>query len=236
MATSGTYLWSPDLAEMIDEAFERCKIDPSTLDVSHIISARRSINFMLADWATDDRHDFRVDRLSPFALVLGTQQYTVDPQTDGRVIDILSMSLRRAGSDTAMWPMSRQEWLDIPNKTTQGRPSRYFADKRQSSVIIQLWPIPENSTDTLIMDVMRKFTDAGSATNEPDIPYYMREAFAAGLAAKLGEKYAPENFLPRLIGRAAETLKKADGSQRVLGDVRIVPGSNYRGRRGGRVR
>jgi hypothetical protein len=221
---------------MIDEAFERCKIDPSTLDIAHILSARRSINFMLSEWSTDDRHDFRVDRLSAFPLVQGTQQYTVDPSVDGRVIDILSMSLRRAGSDTAMWPMSRQEWMDIPIKTTQGRPSRYFADKRQNSVIISLWPIPENSTDTLLMDVMRKFTDAGTAGNNPDIPYYMREAFAAGLAAKLGEKYAPESFLPRLIGRAIETLKAADASQRVLGDVRIVPGSNYRGRRGGRVR
>ena len=235
MATSSTYLWSPDLAECFDEAFERAKVDPSTIDVSHIISARRSVNFMLAEWATKDYHAFRVDRLSAFALVTGTQQYTVDPSADGRVIDIQSMSLTRSSTDSPMWPMSRQEWMDIPNKTTRGRPSRYFADKRQNSVIIQLWPVPENSTDTLLMDVMRKFQDAGASRFEPDIPYLMREAFVACLAAKLAQKYAPA-FFNDLYARGEQKFKEGNGAQRIRGDVIIVPGSNLRGRRGGRVR
>lgn len=233
MPSSGTYLWSPVLADCVDEAFERCRVDPGTLDVSHLISARRSMNFMLSYWATKDNQDYRIDRITQ-ALVLGTQTYTVDPDTDGRVIDINQVSVRRDGTDTSIYPMSRSEWLDIPNKTTQGRPSRYFADKRTDSVIISLWPVPENSTDTLIMDVMRKHQDVGYASDEPDIPYYMREAFVSGLAYSLGRKFAPDQMLPRLAAEADDAFKNANGAQRERGDVTIIPSSNYRRRRGGR--
>ena len=187
MAFSGTYLWDPELADSVDEAFERCRVDPGTLDVSHLISARRSMNFMLSHWAAEDMQDYRIDRLENFALAQGTQTYVVDPDTDGRIIDINQVSLRRDNTDTTIYPMSRQEWLDIPDKSTQGRPNRYFADKRTDQVTITLWTVPENSTDTLTMDVMRKHQDVGFANNNPDIPYYMREAFVAGLAWWLGQ-------------------------------------------------
>ncbi len=236
MPTSGTYLWDPDLAECVDEAFERCKVDPSTLSLQHILSARRSVNFMLVEWATKDNQDFRVDRIENFALTQGTQNYTIDPDADGRIIDIQQMSLRRAGSDTTMYPMSRQEWLDIPDKDTQGRPNRFFADKRQDAVIIYLWPVPENSTDTLIFDAMRKFTDYGLGVNGPDVSYYMREAFVSGLAHHLGRKFAPEPIIPRLKLEYDEAWTNANGAQRQRGDVVIVPGSNYRRRTGGRIR
>jgi hypothetical protein len=237
MATSGTYLWSPDLAECVDEAFERCRIDPSSLDSSHVHSARRSINYMLADWATQDNQDFRIDRFT-VALVEGQAQYTIDPDTDGRIIDILTVALRRDGSDTTIVAMARDEHLGIPNKDTEGRPAMYFVDKRRTSIILTLWPVPENSTDVLVMDAMRKFTDAGVATNEPDIPYYMREAFVAGLAFRLGEKFAPEPILPRLKMSADESFKKGNGAQHNQGDVRIMPAQHRpygsRSRRGWR--
>lgn len=236
MPTSGTYLWSPDLADCIDEAFERCKVDPSTLDVSHIIAARRSISFMFVEWATQDFQGYRIDRINNFPLVQGTQEYDLDPDTDGRFIDVTQVSLRRDGVDTTIYPMSRQEWLDIPDKTTQGRPNRYFADKRQNIVTITLWTVPENSTDTLTMDAVRKLQDADAAADEPDIPYYMREAFVSGLAVRLCEKFGPEPFIPRLQMNAEKQFKRANGSQRELGDLVIIPGSNSRRRKGGRIR
>ncbi len=241
MPTSATYLWDPELAEMVDEAFERCKVDPGTLDVSHIISARRSVNLMLSEWAAEDMQDWRIDRLdtpnnAPVPLVEGTNNYVIDPDSDGRIIDINQVSLRRDNTDTTIYPMSRQEWLDIPDKDTKGRPNRYFADKQQNQVEIFLWTVPENSTDELVMDVMRKYQDAGFASDGPDITYYMREAFCAGLAYRLGRKFAPEPIMPRLEKESDKAFNTANGAQRERGDFVIVPTAGYRRRSGGRIR
>lgn len=226
MATSGTYLWSPELAECVDEAFERCRVDPASLAASHMVSARRSINFMLSEWAADENHEFRIERVS-IDLVQGTATYTINPASNNRVIDVNQVSLERAGAETTIWPMSRQEYDDIPVKTTQGRPSRYFLDKRQASVTLTLWPVPENSTDDLEIDILRRFQDFGEGSSlEPDIPYYMREAFVAGLASKLAAKFAPEQIIPRLQAAAIMAYRDGVAAQRGDRDVVIVPVSN----------
>jgi hypothetical protein len=235
MPTSGTYLWSPSLAECVDDAYERAGVDPSTLDMSHIMSAKRSINFLFVDWATKDVQDFRIDRIEINA-VQSQGQYVIDPDADGRVIDILQMSIRRAGSDTTIYPMSRQEWLDIPDKDLEGRPSRYFADKRQDQVLVDFWTVPENSTDIFIMDVARKYQDAGdSGALDPDIPYYMRDAFTYSLAARLALKYNEQKF-DKLQILADNSFLQANGSQRERGDVVIIPGSAHLRRSGARRR
>lgn len=236
MAVSGTYLWSPELAECIDESFERCKVDPSTLDVSHIISARRSINFLLTEWASDDHDNFRIERIENFPLTVSVPTFPIDPDTDGRIIDILQVSLRRDGTDTTIYPMSRQEWLDIPDKDFEGRPSRYFADKQRDLVQMTLWTVPENSTDTLVMDTVRRYQDAGGSANDPDIPYYLREAFCAGLASRLNVKYGQDARQGYLDNQADIQYTKANSAQRELGDVIMVPASNFLRRSGGRRR
>jgi hypothetical protein len=230
MASSGTYLWSPELAECVDEAFERCRIDPATLDVSHILSARRSINLLLVEWAVDDNQDFRVDRFD-VPCVEDQQAYVIDPDTDGRIIDITGMVLRRSGIDTPILPMARDEWLALPNKETVGRPSRYYADKRQTEIIVHLWPVPENSTDELILDAMRRYQDAGGIGNDPDIPYYMREAFVSGLAAKLAEKFAPLQLVDRMEAKAMYAFRKANGATKDQTDVFVGPGAGRGPRR-----
>jgi len=35
MASSGTYTYAPDIAEFVEESFERCGIDPAALVARH---------------------------------------------------------------------------------------------------------------------------------------------------------------------------------------------------------
>ena len=49
MAVSGSIDFEPDVAEYIEEAFERCGLELRTgYDAK---TARRSLNFLFADWA-----------------------------------------------------------------------------------------------------------------------------------------------------------------------------------------
>jgi hypothetical protein len=232
MATSGTYIWNPDLAEMVDEAFERCRVDPALITSRHVLSARRSMRFMLADWATQSFHDFRVQRFS-FTVTESTATYT-DPDIPEHLIDILGAVLTRDGVDTPINFMGRAEFLNIPEKTTEGRPDRWYVDKARDGIIATFWPVPENSTDIITFDAVLKFEDHDTASEDADIPYYMFDAFAAGLASRLAEKYAPPELEEKLFAKARVAFRQGTSASKEQGDIRIVPGSGRRRRGSGR--
>lgn len=228
MATSGTFLFNPDLAEIVDEAFERCRVDPAGLTIRHIRSARRSMDFMLVGWAAEGYHNFRSTETS-LTLTDGTASYT-DPDIATSIIDITTAVLRRDGVDTPIIAIGRDEYQSIPEKDTEGRPDRMWVDKGRDGITVTFWPVPENSTDAFRYTAIRKFEDHDTASDNPDIPYYMREAFVAGLAAKLAEKWAPPELEPGLIQKAAVAFRKGVNAQRERKDVRIIPGSGRRRR------
>jgi hypothetical protein len=239
MATSGTFIFNPDLAEMVDEALERCRIDPAKITSRHILSARRSMRFMLADWATRDYHNFRIESES-FTLVQGQATYTagVDfdiptpPTTTSNLLDILDAVLTRQGVDTPVVPYTRSDYLNIPEKTTEGRPDRWFVDKQRDQIVVTFWPVPENSTDIITFNGVRKYEDSDTAADNADIPYHMYDAFAYGLSFRLAEKFGPPELESAMFQKAEAAFRSAQNAVRERGDVAIVPGSSTRRRRG----
>ena len=106
-------------------------------------------------------------------------------------VDVLEVVLRRSDEDVGMTRISRQEYLNIPTKTTQGRPTQFYIN-RQITPTLTIWPLPENSTDSLIYYRVRRIEDADAATNNPDIPFRFLPCLVAGLAYHISLKKAPQ--------------------------------------------
>tara|TARA_R100001510_G_scaffold34570_1_gene31063 strand:- start:897 stop:1565 length:669 start_codon:yes stop_codon:yes gene_type:complete len=186
MTVSGSTNFELDVSDYIEEAFERCGLEVRTgYDLK---TAKRSLNLLFADWANRG--------LNQWTIVQRTQTVT---QADGNydlgadVIDVLSMVVRRSNTDLSMSRISRDTYLSIPSKTTQGRPTQFFID-RQITPIINIWPIPENSTDVLIFDCLTRIDDADTYTNTMEIPFRFYPCLAAGLAYYLAIKRAPDRI------------------------------------------
>ena len=145
MAVSGSANFELDVTEYIEEAFERCGLEVRTgYDLK---TAKRSLNLLLADWANRGLNQWTITQRTQ-ALTQGTSEYSLSAD----VIDILSVVVRRDGTDFSLLRLSRDEFLTIPDKTTQGRPNQFFLD-RQVTPNLKIWQVPENSTDTLIYDL-----------------------------------------------------------------------------------
>tara|TARA_R110002096_G_scaffold233464_3_gene423502 strand:- start:188 stop:1060 length:873 start_codon:yes stop_codon:yes gene_type:complete len=108
-------------------------------------------------------------------------------------IDIISAVIRRGSNDITIERIGRSEYLQIPSKTTAGRPTQFFLDK-QITPVIKLWQTPENSTDILIYDRLVRMDDADAAQNDMGVPFRFFPAFAAGLAYYTSIKRAPERM------------------------------------------
>lgn len=208
MASSGTYAYDPTVAEFTDEAFERCGVNPETLTVRHVRSARRSMNLLLAHWATKGVKLFAIEQ-ETVDCVDGQASYAVDNGT----IAILEMVVRRDSVDTPVMPMSRAEYLATPSKTQEGLPSRFYFDRQKLSRTFTLWNVPENSTDDIIFYRLRRLQDVTAPTETTDLPYEWFEAFASGLAEFLAVKWAPDR-LGMLKPLALEKFRDAHFDQR----------------------
>ena len=184
MATSGSANFELDVVEYIEEAFERCGLEVRAgYDMK---SAKRSLNLLLADWANRGLNQWTIKQRT-LALVAGTGNYTVG--TD--VIDVLSVVVQRDNTDYSLLRLSRDGFLTIPNKTTQGRVNQFFLD-RQVSPNLKLWPVPINSTDVVYYDALTCMDDADVYTNTMDMPFRFYPCLAAGLAYYLALKRAPD--------------------------------------------
>jgi len=188
MATSGSTDFEPNVAEFIEEAFERCGLELRTgYDLK---TARRSINLMLAEWANRGLNQWTIEQGTQ-TVTQGTSEYNLGTN----VIDVLDVVCRRTVSgtqtDISMDRLSRSEYLNIPNKTTQARPSQFFIGK-QNNPTLKVWPTPENSTDILVFNKLVRMDDADAATNTMDMPFRFYPCFAAGLAYYISIKRAPD--------------------------------------------
>lgn len=191
MTTSSSTDFEPDVTEFIEEAFERCGLELRTgYDLK---TAKRSINIMLAEWANRGLNQWTIEQTTQ-TVTQGTNQYTLN----SNVIDILDCSIRRntdgANLDLQMSKISRSEYLNIPTKSTEARPTQFFLDK-QVSPVLNIWPTPENSTDVLVFNKLVRMDDADTATNTMDMPFRFFPCFAAGLAYYIAIKKAPERVV-----------------------------------------
>jgi hypothetical protein len=227
MATSGTYGFNPTVATFLDEAAERCGMDPSALSHRHIISAMRSLNFLLTEWATEDADmPYRIDQ-ETVAVVADTHSYALAAGS----IDTLDVVFARGDTQgIELSRISRQDYLLIPDKTVRGTPTQYYIDHALTlnTPTIVMWPIPD-AAGTLTLDRMRWSEDVTAIGQTVDAHRSWFEAIAAGLAARLAEKYAPDRA-DRLDGKAREKHHIAKFENRSRAVV-VVAGRGFGGSR-----
>lgn len=186
MAVSGSTDFELDVAEYIEEAFERCGLEVRTgYDLK---TAKRSMNLLFGDWANRGINQWTIEQRT-ITVTEDDREYDLGAD----VIDILSLVVRRDGTDYALDRISRDTYLAIPTKSTTGRPTQYFLD-RQITPNLKVWPAPENSTDVIIYDCLTRIDDADTYTNTIGVPFRFYPALAAGLAYYLSIKKAPDRI------------------------------------------
>ena len=218
MATSGSRDFELDVADIIEEAYERCGIEVRTgYDAK---TARRSLNLMFAEWANRGLNLWTIQQAT-LTLTKGQAQETLTSD----VIDLLEVVLRRDGTDFELSRISRGEYLTVPNKTTEARPSQYYFD-RKIDPVINIWATPENSTDQIVYYYVRRIEDADTLTNTTDMPFRFYPCMVAGLAYYLAMKRAPER-IQLLKSVYEEEFQRASDEDEDRTPLKLQPSIQY---------
>ena len=223
MATSGSKDFELDVADYVEEAFERCGLELRTgYDLK---TANRSLNLMLAEWANRGLNQWTVNQ-KVLAMVKDTTSYTIDATNPTATIDVLDVFIRETiggvSTDVPLNRMSRSEYANLSTKATTGKPNQYFVDK-QISPTVTVWPAPDQSSKYyLYLNVLSRMDDADAGANTMQIPFRFYPCLAAGLAYYLALKRAPEK-VAMLKGLYEEEFQRALSQDEDRASFRIAP-------------
>jgi len=223
MTTSGTAVWNLDIADAIEEAYERAGLEARTgYDYR---TARRSLNILSAEWSNRGLNLWTVQENS-LVLTPGTKTYTLPADT----IDIIETIIRVNSNGTPLdYTVSRigvGDYATLPNKNSTGRPLQIYMD-RQVNPTYTLWPVPDLPY-TIIYWTMRRIQDATNATDVMDMPVRFVPALVSGLAFQLAMK-RPEAAarVPMLKAEYMEQFQLAADEDRGREPARFVPWMSY---------
>jgi hypothetical protein len=183
MATSGTSLYTLQIDEIAEEAFERIGVlQPTGNDLR---SARRSLNLLLQElgnrgellWSTET---------TTLGIPGGSKVVTLAADT----LAVTTVTVRRTGStDNEIWlnPVTSEDYRLFPNKDQTGRPVAYVYNRERDAGSITLWPVPDAAYD-VTFERRRRLHDITQYTETLDIPSRFLPAIIAGLAWALADK------------------------------------------------
>ena len=218
MPVSGSTDFELDVTSYIEEAYERCGLEVRTgYDLK---TAKRSLNLLLAEWANRGLNQWTIKE-TQIALTKGVGDYSLGTET----IDVLNAVLRRDNTDFSMGRISRSDYRDLPDKSTESRPNDFFVD-RQINPTLRIWPLPENSTDVIIIDRLVRMDDADTYTNTMAVPFRLYPCLAAGLAYYLSIKRAPDR-VQLLKAVYEEEFERAASEDRDRASFSVAPSVGY---------
>jgi len=205
MTSSGTYLYSPSIGEVVLYSFNLCQIRSTSLAQEHLNSARQAMNMMLSRWSNMGVNLWKVDT-ETITLQAGVSTYSV-PSDTVMILDMYSRTPScTTNTDRIMMPISRTEYASYPNKLQQGFPTVFWFD-RLISPTVTIWPVPDGSGSPTTITYYRvtQVQDANLPGGETiDVPYRWLDAFANGLAY-----YLARIWQPQLVGQLKQEADEA---------------------------
>jgi len=233
MTTSGTATFNLDLAELIEEAFERCGSELRT--GYDLRTARRSLNLLTIEWANRGVNLWTIEQGS-IALSSGVATYTLPIDTIDLIDHVIRTGSGQNQTDININRINVKTYAVIPNKNATGRPVQVWINRQSGAdypvsgvdnPTITVWPTPDNSQNyTFVYWRMRRIQDAGAGgSNTQDIPFRFLPCMVAGLAYYLSMKIPGVDPQRRIELKAEyeQQFQMASEEDREKAPIRFVP-------------
>lgn len=222
MATSGTYSFSMDIDEVIQEAMEMIGGEVTLGEEPR--SARRSINLLLQDW---QNRGIQLWTVGTTAVSVTTSVTAYDLGAEN--IDVIEAVVNRDNIDLQLERISMEEYLKIPRKGQIGRPTQYAVRRERDYPVVYLWPVPENNTDQIKFETVRYLQDVSRSSQTADVSRRFYPCLTAGTAYFMSMKRPNVDMgrISMLKQEYEERLVRAQEEDKERASLHITPRLNY---------
>jgi hypothetical protein len=217
MATSGTTDFNLSIDDLVEEAFERCGMRPTS--GYQLNSARRSLNLLFLDWANRGLNLWTIEQAT-YTLTQGTKEITLPADTVNVLEAIIRQNSQGTDSDVYIERISREDYLNVPDKASEARPAQFYVQRTNPTKVF-FYPAADQ-TYTFVYYRIRRIQDSGAYTNTADINFRFLPCLASGLAYQLSLKFAPDRTAA-LKAIYEEDFQRAALEDRDTASVQFVP-------------
>lgn len=215
MAVTGTQT----VRTIVTDALEKINVvdAESTPEAYEVAKGVRELNRMLKGWQNKGYSLFNY--ASQTVTLTTAASYTMSPV---RPIRLLGVRYNNGSTEIPMTEMTRQEYDDLPVKTTTGTPTQFYYDKQRESALIYIWPVlSAASGQTLEVTYEAEFEDITDEDDVLPLPGEYWDAVVYNLADRLADDFGVD--APKVMMRAEKLLNEAlaadtEGSVFFMGD------------------
>jgi hypothetical protein len=207
MSTSDSIDLSLTARQVVEFALRKINILPEGQSLTDEMAerARTELEVMLKEWMRYPA----IWRLKEgyVNLVVDTAGFNLTPRPY-RVVDV---RYRNASSnDLPMEELTRQEYYDMPLKTSQGTPTSWYFDPQRSTSGLYIWPVMASvTTETLRVTYQRRIEDIDDLDYEIDVEQEHLSTVGFNLAARLADNYGRKGeHIDRVMARAAALFEQ----------------------------
>lgn len=130
-------------------------------------------------------------------------------------------------NEIPMARLNRDDYVNLPNKTFEGRPLQFWCDRQLNNPVLYLWPVPSAQfiTAQVVVWVKRYIMDVGTMTQEIEVPQRWYDAIVYLLAARLAEETptVDPQMIPILDQKAQRALLEVEGEERDDSPIYMTP-------------
>ncbi len=224
MPLSGSQDFNLNAREVITSTLRKMGVlgVAQVLDADEAEECRLELNAMLKGWQRHGPHLWKTLEGS-IPLLASTASYNLAATLNP--LRIMSMRYRDAQArDLPMRLFTREEYFDMPLKTSTGIPTQYYFDAQRGAPTVYVWPLLVSvTTEVLTCTYQKRMDDIDDLSNDVDITQENFDTLIYAFAARLLDSYGVEGEVAkRIIQRSQSLLESASGFDRE-DVVRFVP-------------
>ena len=233
MTTSGSTDYNETAIELLNSAYELARVkDPiESLTAEQTQRGLASLNKILKYLQKMGMPLWGIKHGS-ITLTQGDSYYTCGAGGTGlteRPLQILDGYYREDNHDTEMEPISREQYWNLSNKTSQGIPNQFYYDPQLTLGLLYIYnPADANSAgNTLELNYHRPFEDMDSLNNTFDFPQEWQMPIEYVLAVDIGLRNGiRQSRIAQLEAKAKEYYYEVSWSDVEHVSLQVQPDEN----------
>lgn len=190
MTTSGATSAEFEVVDFLEHGYALAGMVEDKLGYGHAKRGREVLQMIFGDWQNLHTFPWKQD-LVTLPLVQGTESYVLNTASavgDNATIEILdTVYVPTGGNALPVVRIARNDYLDIPDKTSQGRPDRIWLRRDIPAPTLFMWQAPDAVAASLKFYRIKQLYDVTASSQTLDLA----KRWSMAVVKRLGYELMP---------------------------------------------